>query len=667
MREKILVNKKDKFRTLHTELLPYEVPILFNNTHLYNYHASEKNSVAPLIIRKLLSDDLKYSIPFDYEILQGSNKRRVLSIIHPNFQAKFPDIYNEFNEIIISLCKKSEYSLRFPSRLASHFYEREFASEDDGLRNESVDEELEPFSEQPTHASSFFSYAKYSQLHKFIDSQEFLDLELRFSNLMKFDLKRCFNSIYTHSISWAIKGKNFSKDNLSSYSFDSKFDALMQRANYNETNGIVIGPEISRIFSEIILQQIDLDIATELNGLGVPKESFAIRRYVDDYYVFTENESLADTVLEVAQACLRKYKLYINESKTERLTAPFVTPQTTAKKDVQEILGSSILAWLNHLKKLLKDEDKAVIDSSLAFQLKSPYRLAAKLTRDIKIAIKRSNVSFDIVTGYALNSITRSMYRLLKSKKNRGNAKLSREHQEIFQNVILVCTEVVFFFCSMDFRVRTTYLISQYMLLVSRLTKDDQPLFEHLAYQMCNHVDRICNVSTRGKSGVEIYNLLIATKIANPDAIPGPQQLLNLTTGKKYNREDPISSDSFCEYTYFDYVAMLFLASKSQKHRPMLDAIEKSISERFQQAGDFSKDTQMTLLFIDVISCPHIAKATKKQVTVHAYTKILRRVPPDADVNQIINFVTKNLRFFDWSATVQLEKLLLKKQLNPAY
>ena len=42
----------------------------------------------------------------------------------------------------------------------------------------------------------------------------------------------------------------------------------MQRLNYNETNGIVIGPEFSRIFAEIILQRVDKEVekALYVNG-----------------------------------------------------------------------------------------------------------------------------------------------------------------------------------------------------------------------------------------------------------------------------------------------------------------------------------------------------------------------------------------------------------------
>ena len=58
----------------------------------------------------------------------------------------------------------------------------------------------------------------------------------------------------------------------------------MQLANYNETNGIVVGPEVSRIFEEVILQQIDLNVLSKLENSGLKYGvDFEVRRYVDDF------------------------------------------------------------------------------------------------------------------------------------------------------------------------------------------------------------------------------------------------------------------------------------------------------------------------------------------------------------------------------------------------
>ena len=84
------------------------------------------------------------------------------------------------------------------------------------------------------------------------------------------DVSKCFDSIYTHSLSWACKDKKFVKKNLDiSSSFADVFDELMQRSNYKETNGILIGPEVSRVFAEIIFQEIDSLMFSELKNNSI--------------------------------------------------------------------------------------------------------------------------------------------------------------------------------------------------------------------------------------------------------------------------------------------------------------------------------------------------------------------------------------------------------------
>ncbi|EXS67912.1 hypothetical protein BF95_26490 [Sphingobium sp. Ant17] len=54
------------------------------------------------------------------------------------------------------------------------------------------------------------------------------------------------------------------KDNTNSTGFANEFDRLMQSMNYNETNGICVGPEISRVFAEIIFSEVDRRILRTL-------------------------------------------------------------------------------------------------------------------------------------------------------------------------------------------------------------------------------------------------------------------------------------------------------------------------------------------------------------------------------------------------------------------
>ena len=67
------------------------------------------------------------------------------------------------------------------------------------------------------------------------------------------------------------------------------------KSSFNgNTHGIVIGPEFSRIFAEILLQSIDVKVKNKLlsykssnyiHGI-VEGVHYTIKRYVDDYFLF---------------------------------------------------------------------------------------------------------------------------------------------------------------------------------------------------------------------------------------------------------------------------------------------------------------------------------------------------------------------------------------------
>ena len=118
--------------------------------------------------------------------------------------------------------------------------------------------------------------------------------EKRFERLYKFDIQSCFDSIYSHSFTWAVSGgKEEYKKHLNgkAKSFGDDWDNIMQKMNYNETNGIVIGPEFSRIFAEIILQYIDKKVKQTLLVAGYNfNEHYCCYRYVDDIFFYYNDE-----------------------------------------------------------------------------------------------------------------------------------------------------------------------------------------------------------------------------------------------------------------------------------------------------------------------------------------------------------------------------------------
>lgn len=132
--------------------------------------------------------------------------------------------------------------------------------------------------------------------------------------LVKTDITRFYPSIYTHSIPWAAYGKERVKAALGSYkgSLADRLDLLVRACNRNQTIGIPIGPETSRILAEIISAQIDCHFQD--CDLKIPPGS--VDRLQDDWMVGVETLEKAEAVLSRIRAIYRNYGLDINGSKT---------------------------------------------------------------------------------------------------------------------------------------------------------------------------------------------------------------------------------------------------------------------------------------------------------------------------------------------------------------
>lgn len=136
--------------------------------------------------------------------------------------------------------------------------------------------------------------------------------------------------IYTHCLSWATKDKSFTKSNVSvSSTFGQEFDRVIRHGNHNETNGIPIGPEVSRIFSEIIFQEIDQRVIQGLSDLNLHQD-YEFRRYVDDIFIFAGNELIANRVYDKYADVLMSFNLHVNIAKSTCIGRPFFSSKARA-------------------------------------------------------------------------------------------------------------------------------------------------------------------------------------------------------------------------------------------------------------------------------------------------------------------------------------------------
>lgn len=291
----------DKYRTVLTEILPYEVPLLFSN---YGFYGVLKSDSQRAIFEKqfdtIVSGKAGWYIPFNYRIRKyTSGKSRLLSIIHPKEQLEVVEFYEKNAKYLLYLCNRSPLSIRYINNISKCTFEK---------TDNKVPDDVDEYEEMQIVKCfrNYFNYEKFDFLYKFFDSIDFTHLESKYKYCMTLDIAKCFYHIYTHSISWSVKGKIYSKAYQRSESLENSFDKLMQHCNYNETNGIVVGPEMSRIFSEIILQDIDLKIIRDLKNDGFTLgKDYDIRRYVDDSFVFFNDYNCADKIKKIMKNVMK--------------------------------------------------------------------------------------------------------------------------------------------------------------------------------------------------------------------------------------------------------------------------------------------------------------------------------------------------------------------------
>lgn len=136
----------------------------------------------------------------------------------------------------------------------------------------------------------------------------------KYKLVVKSDIKNFYPSIYTHSIAWAINGKEDARKDRTKYTLlGNKIDKLFQNANDGCTNGIAIGPAISDLVTEIMLSVIDTEISKQLKKENV---DFIGVRFKDDYRFLCQTESDAHEILNIIQRNLKGFNLSISEEKS---------------------------------------------------------------------------------------------------------------------------------------------------------------------------------------------------------------------------------------------------------------------------------------------------------------------------------------------------------------
>lgn len=630
MRKKLKIPYTNE-RVILSDVLPYEAPLIFSNRYFYkllNKRTKAQNNPtykkekfkAFSEIENLLFSTAKASQPFRFRIKHKESDFRELNIIHPNNQKAVSDFYEKYNSLILYYSSISKFSIRKPKEIAT------FTFFNDKLHSKNIDNsfqfaQIEESENEYENLKSYFTYQKYSNIHKFYESYQFHRSEKKFNKLIKIDISKCFDSIYTHTISWALFNKSIIKDNIddSRKTFAGDFDELMQKLNANETNGIVIGPEFSRIFAELILQQIDINI---LNKLLVPdnnknrlihKKDYQVFRYVDDYFIFYNREEDKDRILKELKLCLREYKLYLNENKSISYVKPIITEISQAKQKISDLFN-------NHLKLIDNKEDLEKENQSLYFSSNNV------ITR-FKSIIKECNIDYKDIMNYSLAVLNNKTLKLVNKWKTIKEDVRDEKNQKQFEKGFLEILDVAFFLYSVEPRVNSTIKVCLIIdKIISFLKKNKsneykEPFLTNYKHNIFKKIsDEIFQVLQKNNSDkttqVESLYLLIALNQLGREYRLSPKVLCSYFNIQYEEKKVTIST----ELNYFSIMVLLFYIKDIKMYSKIKEELKKHIYNKFHNKikFDWKNETESVLLLLDILSCPFlndsIDKEDKKQI-----------------------------------------------------
>lgn len=137
---------------------------------------------------------------------------------------------------------------------------------------------------------------------------------------LRADVSRFYQSVYTHTLEWAVHTKGAVKSNRAlprsqrQALWGSALDDRHRNLQDGQSVGIPIGPDTSLVAAELLLARVDHTLSQRVQCTGY--------RYLDDYELCFPTLAAAESALSALQEVLAQYELALNPSKTAVFELP---------------------------------------------------------------------------------------------------------------------------------------------------------------------------------------------------------------------------------------------------------------------------------------------------------------------------------------------------------
>ena len=469
------------------------------------------------------------------------------------------------------------------------------------------------------------------------------------------------------------------------------FDNLMQSVNARETNGIIIGPEFSRIFAEIILQYIDHRVEQELLKDKINlrhKSNYECYRYVDDYFLFYNEEKDRNLFMESLTKCLKEFKLQISPSKTEEFERPFITKITLAKLRIENLINDifSLHLWEEVESKsdeekeddtedVASDNDKEILDKKFNI-----YLSANNVNAQIKAIVRECQIEYRDIANYLLEKIGQRIdaflnryengfkkYEHLMSKEDTNKDEVKDHAQRAERQLtsyLVSLIDVVFFVFNSNRQVNTTLKLQKIMNTVVLYAKrhgdfkvDPKIRFRTISKDIIfkKILDEIALVlsttdSHRNTLHESLYLLILAKELGNAYLL-APEVIKSFIEKSKL------------QYNLFACIILLYYYANHKCYNEQKILLKNEILKKYRLVAETERkrNAELTILTADMMTCPFVDDAYKQSLLK------LMGITEIEDQRMIMRFAKKQKYIFTRWTMFNLNKELQAKISQEVY
>ena len=597
--------ERNKLDYILTDIMPVEVSELFSYSKFYEYLLSKQSTLDDIVSQmhamKAENSETPFSggkwgnwatSPLKFNILKGTDSIRELNLVQPLSAMNiyfFVECYQK--ELLDILSNNACFSLRYHRKNSDLFYRRKSKKIVDYF--EKISQKVDRAILQQTGA--YFKIHKFNSVSSFTNSRLWQQCNFKYRNFAKIDYKSCFDSIYTHAYKWCIEKDTVDSKEASNANLHIVIDRVLQNINGRSSNGLIVGPEFSRMIAEVLLQEIDVEVKHNLAAQGLNAGAdYRVFRYVDDIYIFSHTQAHTDLIIKTIERAAQKYLLKFNEFKYLKAYTPVVLSSWLGKA---RALSDRISALFYRKQELHDMAEKKPL-------LKSGYISVDRIKDDFIYLVNEFPKEQRYIVSFMLSTLLNNI-----SNKKDGYA-LFEPDKCARAFVLLDLAMYIYSFCPCFEHTKKLISMIVYMDDELQFSKDE---LNHK--KLINLIRRYSFVFEKGNMN-DLCNWFL---FFHDYSIPLLRSTETIFEKKLREEDNPILWANYLIYSRYH----------SDYHQEILTWVEEVLQYKVNQIG--SKDPLLQKEFwyvITFINCPYISSSVKT-----ALENIVRPMATAAETN----------------------------------